>query len=311
MSENRVYTFSQLSLYQTCPRKYYYKYVLKLDTVFDGVPLPAGKALHHGLDIFYEGNSMEAATEEANTSYWEELRPIYDSLDFKEQTTVDNGWLQVQAMLANYPYKDRGELISSEQAFQIDMGHGRDYRGKLDRIMNSNGMLWVHDTKTTGMDMAKIIKAHRLRKQFAGYKLLGDALLPTTSENPSKLPISGVIADVIYKPRVYNRKDGTVTIQAPLYHREPIHVAESDTADFTHWFHKIANDIEGDEDDMRLKEEACPSDPIPYLMNNGSCLNFNRICPFYEGCRNPDRAAEYFDAHSNYVTREMLHPEYK
>ena len=50
-----MYSFSQIELYQQCPKKYQYKYVDKLETVFKTSPdLILGTSVHGALERLYQ-----------------------------------------------------------------------------------------------------------------------------------------------------------------------------------------------------------------------------------------------------------------
>ena len=281
----RIYSFSRLQAFLTCARKFKYKYVDGWEVQYDGPPLPVGKATHSGIDALYLGASTEEAVATAQKSYWDEIGPVYERLEPREQKNLDNGWVQVEAMLSKY-------LETSEEMFVIPMGHDRALKGIIDRRMKVNGDLWVHDTKTSGMDLQKVLKVHRLRKQFALYKLIAD--------EEYKVGHIGVMLDLIHKPRVYNRKDGTNTVGDVAYHREPLHISDRMVDEARGWFHHIAELIETNEAALR------PASFHQWPMNTDSCLNFNRVCPYFECCRMPTRATQLLENSSKFKQREEV-----
>ena len=165
----------------------------------------------------------------------------------------------------------------------------------------------MHDSKTTGFGIEITAKALRLRKQFVGYYMLAeDWLLQASCKLDREVPaLKGVMSDIIAKPRVYFRKDGGCTVSGEGFHREPVHVSEGDVEDFKGWFHQVANQIEQDEFDMA---GVPPFSAFP--MNTDSCMSFNRLCPYYECCRNPKRVEQLLGS-EGFEKREELHPEYK
>jgi hypothetical protein len=56
-----IYSYSRLSLYQKCPKQFYYKYVLQLEDQKITKPLALGKAVHKGIESVIEGLSLDEA----------------------------------------------------------------------------------------------------------------------------------------------------------------------------------------------------------------------------------------------------------
>lgn len=282
----QIYSFSRLQAFLTCARKFRYKYIDGFDIAYEGAPLPVGKATHTGVDALYLGADVAEAVTKAQREYWDAIGPTYETLDPKEQRTLDGGWRQVEAMIVQYPYRDTEGLETSEETFIVDMGRDRQLKAIIDRRMKVNMDIWVHDTKTTGYAIDKILKIHRLRKQFALYKLVAD--------KEYKMDHVGVMLDMIYKPQVYWKKDGSFSsMRDPAFHREPLHISDAMVADSVVWFHEIADQIEANEERGG-----------PWIMNTDSCLNYNRVCPYFECCRMPLRATQLMEGSSKFKVRE-------
>lgn len=286
----RIYSFSRLQAFVTCSRKFRYKYIDGFDIAYEGAPLPVGKATHTGIDSLYLGATIEDALARAKEAFWAEIGGVYEQLDPKEKQKLDGGWKQVEGMLVHYPYKDTSALETSEETFVMDMGRGRHLKSILDRRMKSNGDVWVHDTKTSGYQLDKILKIHRLRKQFPLYKLIADAEYGVDH--------IGVMLDLIYKPQVYWKKTGEFSsMREPAYHREPLHISDAMVEDAKVWFHYIADQIEKNEDEHG-----------PWLQNTEACLAYNRTCPYFECCRMPTRAVQLMSGDGRFKKREEDEP---
>ncbi len=277
-----TYRFSQLQAYLRCPTYYYYSWVEGFGRVYDGLPKPIGSALHKGVELLCGNVGRQDSILAAQELYWKELREPYEKMDQTGKNRVKGGWYQVEAMLKKYTIPRAEETIATEQTITIDMGHDRALQGTVDRIFKVNGLKWVLDTKTTGYDIAKVLKIHRLRKQFPGYVLLAQS---------QGHEIAGVYVDLVYKPRVYfNKKGGEYTgdhtVQDPLYHREPLSIGTEELDAFKMWFHRVANAIEED-----LRDHNAEYESGAFPMNTDSCLAYNSVCPFFECCRNPKQYA--------------------
>ena len=53
-----LYSFSRLSLYETCPYRFYQKYILGKDDVVTK-PLALGKAVHKAIELKIDGASED------------------------------------------------------------------------------------------------------------------------------------------------------------------------------------------------------------------------------------------------------------
>lgn len=312
----KVYTFSELQQSQSCEREYAYRYVDLLQPRFDGLPKPVGGALHAGVEALYNGKGSAETLAEAKEYYWkdipEELRVTgaQECVEDAQLQKVFGGWLQVKAMLEQYPWKDQHEMLTNEAALLVPMGHGRALRLKIDRTMLVNGGLWIHDTKTTGFQMAPMVKIMRLRHQFAGYVwavqqwLAGGALEgPPPPEGVDAQQLRGVIADMVQKPRVYwkqknKQPTGEVTVQRAEYHREPLHVTAGHVEEFAKWFHTCASRVEA------AGLEEC------WVKNTDNCFKYNSVCAMFELCRNPARAAQIANDEQLFTKREHKHSYY-
>ena len=293
---SRAYTFSELSLFQACPRKYRYKYEEMIDVVFEGMPRPIGRAIHKGVEKLHLGESVEVAKHEALAEFVEALGEHALSEDAEIQKKMEDGKQQVIRCVEHYPFAGQGEVVATEAILEADVGGERCYKGRVDLITQVGAVRYVSDTKTTGFQLEPIIKSYRLSKQLPGYKFLA---------NKHGHEVDGCMVDIIKKPRVYHRKkDDGWTISGDEYHREPVTITEKDEDAFLGWFHNLVDSIEGQQ---KRQEESGGADAFP--MNSGQCFSFNRLCPYYEMCRFPERAEMLVDG-KNFVRRTKLHPEY-
>lgn len=276
------WSYSGLSLYQTCPRKFWYSKVRRWEPVFDGFPKPVGSAVGAGLRVYWQGGSVgeaiHAATERFNEAVPEELLTQPELLEERRKAAA-----QVAACVTAYPWKhEQLTTVASEMRVNGTL-NGVEIEGYIDRVVDVNGGLWVHETKTTGLGVDKVAAQLRLSYQLAKYKVLAEQ---------QGLTVEGVLIEIIGKPRVYERKDGTMTVQDPKYLREPIHVGGQQVEELEHALGAIA-----------FVEETDGVSKFP--MAPGACLQFNRLCPFYRMCQLGPRRAEQLVDGVNYRVRPV------
>jgi len=258
-------------LFQTCEQKYKWKYVDDLEPRWDGVPKPLGTAFHSGVAEIYQGEDVLQATHNAVEKYYELVGKPIDNLTEKEAQQVGKGRLQLEAMLAHYPYvPERFEdIVAIEKDMEWEVVPGRSLVFRADRLIRVNGALWLHDTKTTGLEVNLMVKVQRLRTQYVGYAAGVEAL---TGEK-----LAGVMLDAVHKPPVYFKKTGEFSsMKEPGYVREPIHKTEAQLAEFVEWFRILTMRIE----DMEPQGL--------WLKNTDACLAYNRTCPYLNLCLRPE-----------------------
>jgi hypothetical protein len=200
-------------------------------------------------------------------------------------------------MVEGYPWGQVGKVVASELTYSVVMeGGGEEYEGRLDLLLEHNDDYWVHDTKTTGYELSKMAAVLRMRMQFAGYFILADAWLRNNGLDHTKL--SGVMSDIIGKPRVYWRKDGSYSHKEATYHREPMHMSLRQVDEFSDWFHDIVGRIQDN------RRSGC------WIKNTDSCMAFNRLCPYFNVCRmGMDRAERMLEVDSKFAKRDTKHRE--
>ena len=82
MSEERIWDFSTLDVFQTCRKKYYWMLVRNLQTKTKSPALLFGGAVHNALDCYYTKGAEKAK---------KLFRETYKDIEGEEIRTVDNG----------------------------------------------------------------------------------------------------------------------------------------------------------------------------------------------------------------------------
>lgn len=318
----KTYSYSRLKLFLECARKFRYQYQDGWVPSFDGVPLPMGKATHAGIEALAKGASSPEATDVAVQVLYEGMP---DEVGDKDEEKFRIAEHQLRAILRDYPKWGEGvEIIGVEKEVVAPMPYGRAFKGILDLIVRINGQLYVWDTKTTGDPIERAAKANRLRLQYPGYAVLGEywareapeaartaadaAADDERADGPTRVrAIAGVVVDLIHKPRVYVRKDGSLTPNIkPAFHRESINVDAARRRDFVAWFNHVAFLIELNEsagkEPIKDMGDMVEGSIVPgvWPMNDGSCSKWGRVCPYFECCRNPERAVQLMEVSDDF-----------
>ena len=272
----KVYNMSRLQTLQSCEREYYWRYVKNLVPSFDGVPRPLGTAFHAAVKAFYDGKSREEAFKIGDASFWEEIPKNWGERGEKTIEKVKKGAIQLKAMVELYPFaiEPKEKIVALEKEINWKVpGTEIVLRFRVDRLIEVNGGLWLHDTKTTGQkDLATEIKVQKNRMQYAGYSAGAEAVLGKK--------IVGVMLDLVQKPSVYFRKDGGVTVGKPEFLREPMHQTPTGVEEFKEWLERGATEIWQND----------PEKLIEWRKNTDSCRRYNSLCPYIELCLHSDWA---------------------
>jgi len=160
-----MYSFSQIELYQQCPKKYQYKYVDKLETVFKNSPdLILGTSVHGALERLYQQVTVFKipTSEEVLTKFHEirteEENKAWEELLFKWYQTKEDYLTRGEQYLTTYYEKNtpfnQTKIIGTETKlyFQLtDEPEKKDqtFYGIIDRLDQDGAETFViNDYKT-------------------------------------------------------------------------------------------------------------------------------------------------------------------
>jgi putative RecB family exonuclease len=155
----QVFSHSSLSSFETCPKKYQLRYVLKVPADSEGIEAFVGKRVHEVLERLYQFAARGMVPSLARViarfrANWSEqydadrLRIVRTELLPEDYQRAGERCLE-NAYRRLYPFDD--ETIGLEEAVQFPLdGEGRyAVRGVIDRLVRArDGALEIHDYKT-------------------------------------------------------------------------------------------------------------------------------------------------------------------
>ena len=155
----QVFSHSSLSSFETCPKKYQLRYVLKVPADSEGIEAFVGKRVHEVLERLYQFAARDMVPSLARViarfrANWDEqydaerLRIVRSELGPEDYQRAGERCLE-NAYRRLYPFDD--ETIGLEHAVQFPLdGDGRyAVRGVIDRLVRArDGALEIHDYKT-------------------------------------------------------------------------------------------------------------------------------------------------------------------
>ena len=154
-----VYSFSQISLYKTCPRKYRYKYIDKIDEPATAwsPDLFLWTVVHSVLETLYKRlNEMQQPTLDDMLTQLDELRAERDENDIvlREWQTKESYYRRATVYITEYrntytPFSDvRTMATELMMTFSLDDAEQFKFRGVIDRLDKEWKSLIINDYKT-------------------------------------------------------------------------------------------------------------------------------------------------------------------
>jgi hypothetical protein len=280
---------SRLDLYQTCPRRYYHKYILRL-TPKDKSASPSasfGLGLHAGLETIYNGDGAEFITCEhfgppvegdlclycqsnggkIRKMFQEFLRLFPVELEYKVYSQ-HLGLL----LLVRYLEKWRSDPLRDgaygvETTFSWPLG-GIPYVGRVDLLAYWDRVNYVTDHKSKSRITDNFVRGFKLDAKMTGYIWAISKIMDVPA--PSGMINTVLVANNI-TPNSFAR---FITSRTP--------------ADIAQW----------QDNTMRVLDDISRDTDRNYFpMNSNACFSYNRECEYYRICtatNNPEGAIEQF-----------------
>lgn len=163
------YDYTMLSTYLRCKRRYYYRMVRHLTGTARMQAAEFGHAIHQALDSWYKKQDDTLAIAIFKTDY------LDDGTDAKRTHAVGEKLLKIYFE----KYRDqRFKVLASEQVFEIQLIKDTDtmYMGRIDKIIDWDGAIYVLDHKTTSRLGYEYFYRIKPNMQFDGYIMAARAL---------------------------------------------------------------------------------------------------------------------------------------
>lgn len=243
---------TMMSTYHTCRRKYNFSFNRNLVSKQATLPLDFGRCIHSSLDVLYKAWDVEASVELFKSQYQEDL-------ERDDKRTLEMGeWIlrNYASKYAQQPWK----VVKSEFPFTIDLPHGNKFIGRIDKIIEWDGMLWCVDHKTTSQLGAQYFKMAEPNSQFAGY---------TYAAKQLGFPVVGTVIDAMLVAKGLLKSDSRAKL-TPLA-RFDAHYSDEMLEEWLAWAIHTQADIRTDEE----KQVWNPNfDACTYY---GEC-KFRKVC---------------------------------
>lgn len=272
----RVMDSTKIQTYMTCPRKYFFEYILGYRPEDKNHNLVFGGAWHKAKDvIFTKGYSVESV-EEAVEAFIKEYRE-----HFTEETDLDfhpkspgNAEIALYEYVKQYAEFDRFKVLHTEVGIAVPIAEDRVLYGKMDAINHDDLRGYFSlETKTAGAHWSYWDDQWLQKFQISAYAHFLYCHYPPEE-------VYGVIID----GSIFKKKENEhVRVPVPL----TIEWLESWLWEANQWFDLVERDFKRlsmcQEGDAVMKA---------FPRNTESCVKYNRMCPLFDVCharRNPTR----------------------
>lgn len=264
LSASRVDTFN------LCPRKYYYKYELDLVPAEETIDLPIsfGDAIHRSLATLYLGTAFDHVPCPCQSfcdyckgheiqrlaATFLEYYPA-DPDDVRDPRTRIRGLELLAAYLTKWR-RDPFRVIAVEVPFELELAPELNYVGKMDLLVEQDGIVRPIDHKTTSRTGYLFDAQFKLSVQITGYVVIASVI---TGQPVHQAIINGI--------RVSGKIDPDQTFFRQLTTRTPEDIAEWEQG--IRDVHRLI---------LQFRWTNFPK-AAPY-----ACVAYNRLCEYYQLC---------------------------
>ena len=295
MSTERQWSFSTLSLFQTCKRKYYYRKVLGLTPLTVAPALAFGKALHEGFETFYFFLGRKEEREQALEKALRVFREGYEDRIEDDKRTIANG----EKLLKSYEevYRNEGFVtLTQEVAYVVPLEYTLDgvkksvlLCGVLDALVRWNGPLYVLERKTTAQLNINFFKPFEQSSQLDHYIVASEKVIGEKCY--------GAILDAAEVWKEVKRETAKTKKMEDHFARDIINRSTLELEEFAKDTGMIVEEI--------LEAERTNRFP----RNKQACFSYNYKCPYWDICKygdDPKVIARSFEIKNAQLVQENL-----
>jgi len=192
--------------FQTCPRKYFYRWVKNMVPQKGASALRFGHAIHEGLAVYYD-NFMEQPRKELEQMIAEAISKDFitasEGKEFHEDhRTLETALTVVLRYIDHYiSEKEYIKILEVEYPFTIPIGDNIQFIGRIDGIIDLDGGIYAFEHKTTALALSWAQNNLYRSAQVIGYAWA------ITQKYDS--PVMGCLVNFLQISRGRARKDGS------------------------------------------------------------------------------------------------------
>ncbi len=264
---------SVMSLYQDCPRKWYFRYVLgwRISSITE--PLALGSAIHEAQEVFYKENFNFPKCLARGEEIIRDLNPLLSN----KVNAALNIW---NGFIGKYEAQ-RVKVISVEEPVDIKLPNDFVMTGRLDRVLEEEDVLFIDDTKSTGWDLTKTLRNYTYHDQPKLYTVGLQQTFPELAER-----CKGWRTDGIYVRERFSGGQGTGEYYGNAERSALVTFMDGQLEDTLNSYASFI-------DDMAYKLGAVEQGKEPASLNfpgcGSHCLAYNKVCEYYPYCHKVDK----------------------
>jgi len=290
LPEKVTWTASALKTFRKCPRKYFWKYIMRLKPRRREESLAIGIVVHEAIGKWYAGRkaSMKAISNKTVKTLEDDLlktQALYDQGDYdKFSAAVATLRGMLRGYAANYN-RDRQkwklDRKKVEAKFKVDMGNFF-FAGKIDLLTLEQKTDVLVEHKTASNIGDSYIDRLPLDTQVRAY-ILG-------AELEFGIKVGKVVYDVIRKcklrrksdesPEDFNDRIALDYESRPgfYFYREPLKFNRASIKNFRFEMQQT-NEVY-----QQIVDGEEPENPRSWLPNDALCNEYFKLCPFHSLC---------------------------
>lgn len=258
---NKAFDFTAMNTFQTCQRKYDYRMNRGLVGHMPPQAADFGKCIHLALDSWYKDHNKEYAIDVFKSNYIE-------SPEDDKRTYKMGEWI-----ISNYhnKYQDQPfKILEIEKQFALPLPNGNTLIGRIDKIIEWDGVVWGMDHKTTSQLGPGYMKMHTPNLQFSGY---------TWAIQQMGYPnCAGILVDAILVAK--GLIDGKSKANLTPLARDFAYRSKDDIVEYMQTIMALQHHI-GMYDDLRMQGKN-----VAYMPNWDACVDYGE-CPYRKICKEP------------------------
>jgi len=266
---------SKIKMFQTCPRQFFYRYIVGWCEDAPQIHLDFGEAWHRALAHLY---STDFSSEQVYVAWRDHFQPYFcerfpiEVQDIYYPKTSGNALTALAAYAATYPKdRDRYRVLEVEVSGTVPISESRVMHFRMDSILeDESGKVFSLEHKTAS-SLYNWDEQWSLAVQPGTYN---HCLLCMYGFDEEK--VRGIIMNATVFPR--KKRDW-----APDFHRVP---AYRNTRQMNQWLWQVNDCFDAVESEMTRMEKCKEGDPIMscFPMNPESCIKYGRVCEFHDYC---------------------------
>jgi len=157
--ERKIYSGSCLTDFMHCPKKFYFRWVRKLEPKEEAPSIVFGKVFHEALLVWYQtGDEKEAL------KVFEKI-PVGIADDHRTKELGETIFKEYVERYKSEPYR----TLYLEKEFKVEVVEGKILAGTVDKIVDWNGQIYVVDHKTSSSVGLSFFNRFRPNPQIDGY----------------------------------------------------------------------------------------------------------------------------------------------